>query len=331
MAEDPRVEYLIGVYEEAAKFLAKKFNLLLDTSSSPRRLLILRQILDELGRLRGINTRWADKDLAEILEIAENEAQKAVAALREVRGHPLPLGATVNTAALRAISEHFLERMDGALQSIDSLSRRVWQSTALERSFPDLAQKVERGVAVSIAGAEHPLETRNKVADLLRKRFTSGIVTVRGTNGRDYHFPLQTYAELVARGTRARAMTDTVIRRAQEENHDLVRISSNPSKTRDYCDAYAGRVFSLTGATPGYPLYETIPNGGVPMHPRCRHTLSIYVTELHSEKENQVFSEVDDRFLMEEDTREERNRVVRDWWSAVKDGSAPISPGEIID
>lgn len=85
-------------------------------------------------------------------------------------------------------------------------------------------------------------------------------------NGRNYD--MIKYANMVAR-TRLRVIqTDAVKNMVEEFETDLIEISKHKTIC-DICKVFEGKVFSISGNTPGYP---TLPqNGWPPYHPNCEH------------------------------------------------------------
>lgn len=78
------------------------------------------------------------------------------------------------------------------------------------------------------------------------------------------------YARMVARTTTREAMSQAFIETARAQSSDLVRVSSHPDgKVDPICVPYDGKLFSLSGRTPGVPVLERTP----PFHPNCRHVL----------------------------------------------------------
>jgi hypothetical protein len=80
-------------------------------------------------------------------------------------------------------------------------------------------------------------------------------------NGRFYD--LKSYSELVARTRMRESQTDAVIETCKEFENDLVEIPEHESVCEE-CIPHIGKVFSISGDHPDYPL---LPDGGPPWHP----------------------------------------------------------------
>ncbi len=82
------------------------------------------------------------------------------------------------------------------------------------------------------------------------------------------------------------AVTAGTVNRNLEAGNDLVMVTSHGA--RDGCQFYEGKVFSISGTHPTYPPLSSIPNGGPPFHPNCRHNLAPFVEDLASHPEQRV-------------------------------------------
>jgi len=99
--------------------------------------------------------------------------------------------------------------------------------------------------------------------------------------GREW--PLDRYAEMVARTTTREAMIQGTINRLREHGVTLAQVSAHSAE--DFCRYYENAIVSLDGPHPVYPPISTI-NGGPPFHPRCVHVLTPFVERLATDEEN---------------------------------------------
>lgn len=313
---DPRVNLLVGIYAEAARNISRGLDSLMVAEGS-RRFIIYQRLLGLLKELETKTDAWNARYIREFLE--QHDAVNVRL-----------LQASGSAAAFRSFSEQAVEGLASSLSgflakgraSIEHLTTRIFRASSLANEFPILAAKARRTVAVGLAEGNTNAAISAKVAGLLRGTFDDGVVSVIGKGGRKFVFPLDYYAGMVAHSTKRQARSVAVLTRAQEADHDLVRVSSNPSKTGDWCDAYRGRVFSISGAHPVYPSLASVPNGGPPFHPWCRHSLGIFVEDFHTPNQRAEVARVDKRFLMQPN-EDSPNRVVRAWWEAQRDDTAP--------
>ena len=110
------------------------------------------------------------------------------------------------------------------------------------------------------------------------------VTVVRYANGTSV--PVDKYASMLARSTRAETENLAMIQQALREGIDLVECDI-VSPTCDTCAVYQGRVYSISGNDSRYPaLYKTAFKSGYSIiHPNCRHSWSPYHVELYSDEE----------------------------------------------
>jgi hypothetical protein len=100
--------------------------------------------------------------------------------------------------------------------------------------------------------------------------------------------PSDKYAAMLARTARIETDNIAMLGKALDDGNDLVECSVEPS-TCPLCAVYQGRIYSISGKTPGYPaLYKTaFKNGYSIIHPNCRHQFFPYDPDFHTPKERE--------------------------------------------
>lgn len=88
------------------------------------------------------------------------------------------------------------------------------------------------------------------------------------------------YAKLVLHTKVMQAHNDGTAIFMMQEGHDLVQISNHKTACKT-CGKYEKKIYSLSGTSTEYPAISTIPNGGPPFHPRCRHTYRPYIAKFY--------------------------------------------------
>jgi hypothetical protein len=81
-------------------------------------------------------------------------------------------------------------------------------------------------------------------------------------------YRMSKYAEMVARTTLREAQTAATKDLCNQYENDLVQWSDHGTVC-DECGEYEGKIYSLSGHHPTYPLIEAEP----PLHPNCMHSL----------------------------------------------------------
>lgn len=124
-------------------------------------------------------------------------------------------------------------------------------------------------------------------------------IAVTYSNGA--RMPTDKYAEMLARTTRTETQNIAMLGKALDDGNDLVECSTI-SPTCPTCATYQGRIYSISGNTPGYPaLYKTaFRNGYSCIHPNCRHQFFSYNPKFHTEAERKALEEGTHRPMDEE-------------------------------
>lgn len=114
--------------------------------------------------------------------------------------------------------------------------------------------------------------SRGDLQSLIRQHFRRELFERKFININGRNYDMIKYAKTVAR-TRLRAIQSDAVQNSMEQyEYDLVKISSHLTKGRhmdDLCKSFDGKIFSISGDTPGYP--QMPPNGWPPYHPSCEH------------------------------------------------------------
>ncbi|MFS8640213.1 MAG: hypothetical protein LOD90_05275 [Symbiobacteriaceae bacterium] len=277
----------------------------------------LREIRQELARLRILTLRWAAGGEGEPGAIEQAWLQGAEQALRDLQraGQDVPQSLLVIPRdALQAAVEQLVLSLDEALwmaarqaqglmaaaATLDQGERTRQEPRIIGRQVNDelrragleaVARKITEGLSVRDM-------RRILVEDLVQR----GITVVTDQAGR--RWSLEAYADMVARTTSREMYTEGTLRVVQRLGHDLVRISTH-WPTCDLCAARQGRVVSLSGRTEGWPTLDEI--GRPPFHPRCGHSASPVVIDMLDPDEVQRLKELSRRPL-DEDPRSKEER-----------------------
>ncbi len=310
--DDSRLEALVGTYVLASQRLSLLFDQLL-TLPQTERFRVMQSVQFILRGLETDTEQWIARNVPAFFREAD---AAAVDTLRRA-GLGEFLAPQVDEVALEALAQGIRGPLEKARQSIEFQATKVLRSTSLAREFPTLALQAQRQVSLSLSAGEALVQTEQRITLLLRQRFQTNVVSILGSDGKRYRFGLDFYSAMVAQNTRAQAGATAAILRARQTGHDLVRISSQKSLNGDWCDAYRGRVYSLSGESAVYPWVGMIPNGGPPFHPWCRHSMNIFIPAFHSEAQQRAFANTQSRFLMRPN-ESSPNRIIRAWNDAVR-------------
>lgn len=164
-----------------------------------------------------------------------------------------------------------------------TLTRRTQLQAAQDKA---ITETTARGILEGKQRREVSREIRMKLIDDLGD---APLVI----NGRSYD--VGKYAEMVARTKTAEAQTAGTVNRVIDAGHDLVMVTAHGAD--DGCSYYEGKVFSISGTSEKYPALDSLPNGGPPFHPNCRHGLAPFVDDLASGAEKRRAKGVSDAVL----------------------------------
>jgi hypothetical protein len=142
----------------------------------------------------------------------------------------------------------------------------------------------ERGINRILAGGViegTPARTVRELRDAFRS--VAGDTVVAGSRT----FEASYYAEIVARTRTRQAVQVGRHERLESLGLDLVRIIGRVSG--NFCTAFLGQVYSLSGNHPTYPALAELPGGfrgnGPPFHPQCSKSTAPFVEALASTAE----------------------------------------------
>lgn len=200
--------------------------------------------------------------------------------------------AVIDVGTVNAFARQITADLDKAADSMGQTTKRVIRQTAQQGLSEVEINRVLAGGVIQ----GRPVETIRQLRKDL-EAVHGGTVRIVSRNGNPIEFDTGYYAEMVAR-TQTRAAT-VVARheRLAELDLDLVAIVGRVSQ--NFCTAFLGRVFSLSGRHPKYPAYDSLPGGGPPFHPNCTKSTRPFVEELASDRQlAQAESGVDDFKLL---------------------------------
>jgi hypothetical protein len=175
----------------------------------------------------------------------------------------------IHREAIRAVTESMLDVVSKAAQQIGRRVDDVFRREGI--------RAVAQGIAEGRARVDVSREIERRLIAAGRPDFVDKL-------GR--HWPLDQYAEMVARTTTREAMTQGTINRLREHGIQLAQVSAHHAA--DFCVYYENVIVSI-GDEP-HPVYPPISaiNGGPPFHPRCVHVLTPFVERLATEEEKKA-------------------------------------------
>ncbi len=276
------VDSLAALYRNAA---AEMLDVLVDAASfsgqRARAAALLHQYQVVLADLNEEAAAWIELHVPRAygagLEFVDGclaDYRRAGVNLREAAGRVsmLPESAVfaqVHREAVRAITDAML----------DTLSKASFQ---IGRRVDDVFRRegilaVSQGIVEGRARVEVSRDLEQRLLELGRPDFVDKL-------GR--RWPLDRYAEMVARTTTREAMTQGTVQRLREHGIALAQVSRHVCA--DFCVYYEDAIVSIGDEPhPVYPPLSAI-DGGPPFHPRCSHVLTPFVERLATEEEKKA-------------------------------------------
>ncbi|MGE5608935.1 MAG: hypothetical protein ACM359_06760, partial [Bacillota bacterium] len=261
------IEELARIYREASKRLRQM--VLHPTGGTDaaqefrraRAIALSDQVDQVLLALKRRVSPWASKNaLAAVREgraTAERQAREA-----GVRVQGAIVGGSFHLVEHRAVgyvARQIAMDLNQAADSMGDRAKRLLRKTAQEGLDET---KINRILAGGIIEGT-PAATIRTLREELRA-VHGDTVQVIDKNGDPINFEVGYYASLVACTQTRTAMVDAKHERLEAIGLDLVAIVGRISE--NFCTAYLGEVYSLSGKHPKYPAYASLPSGGAPFH-----------------------------------------------------------------
>ena len=188
-------------------------------------------------RVIGRESKRANKELNAELERAWRIAAGQIDSVAATFAEALPLNASNATKQVLITWEQ---------QATVELGRT--NAKLLSGAMKQYMDTVELATAKALTGSS---TVREAIAETSSGWAKSGVAGFRDAAGRNWS--TEAYAQTIVRSNIRNVTTDTQMSRMNDYGLDLVEVSSHLG-ARPGCAPYQGKVYSLNGTTPGYPL-----------------------------------------------------------------------------
>lgn len=175
--------------------------------------------------------------------------------------------------ALEESTSAFYIGLDRDYKSLTRLINNTQQTIIKENKINKLIDEgfLEKGL---------PKDALKKLRNEMIKKSVDGqFITVVDKNGKEIHYNIQDYAELVAYTKIIEAENTAVINTAMEVGSDLVQIDVHNTDC-PICAEVEGKVYSITGTDKDFPVMDFV----LPLHPRCKHVSTVVFREMLEER-----------------------------------------------
>lgn len=193
---------------------------------------------------------------------------------------------------IAAATEYMAENLKQAIRDAAKEKYRIGLITGETRSsltkelVGELSQK---GFTIYLDEKGRYIPLREYANALLEEQWV-GFVDKAGRR-----WDLLNYSEMLTRTKVLEATNIGTKNRLTQNGLDLVLISSHGAT--DWCRFYENRVFSISGKSTEYPPLSEVPNGGCPMHPRCKHSETPFVEKFESKELIEYGKGIDKQYL----------------------------------
>ncbi|HUT62193.1 MAG TPA: phage minor capsid protein [Phycisphaerae bacterium] len=266
---------LLRFYEQAEKRLTLLLGQAGISRFSYRRTELLLQQIDSTVRALEQGQRgWSQKHLPTAYRQGVNLTAEAY------RLPVLPAMTLIDRGSIEAVIARVMADTAGGLESIAPFARRMWvdtQQTIVKET--QMAQLIAEGRVEGLGPKELGRRITQTLKDGASQRLKGYVpeglrgnleraargefITIKGR-----HYNMKKYGELVAQTATRQAATEGAIAETLVLGGDLMQLTVH-SGACPVCLPWQGKIFSISGRTPGFPLLTN--ERRAPLHPRCRH------------------------------------------------------------
>lgn len=205
---------------------------------------------------------------------AEAEAQAIAAGVFDPAAAARGSFNLADSAAAAVVARDTAADLARAADTMAANAARVLRATA---QIGLSESEINRVIAGQIIEGK-PREAIRELRQELQRVSDGGLVTVIDRNGSPMHFEPGYYAKMVIVTKTREAVTAGRHERLGQLGIDLVSITGRVSE--NFCTAWLGQVFSISGQHPRYPSIASLPGGGPPFHPNCSKGTRAFVEAL---------------------------------------------------
>lgn len=251
------INRLVKIYKDSYLNILKTINVNnIYGRDNFQKVALLAQVQTELNNLDSTTKIWIEKNVPNEYRVG------AAQALKDLKKIGLPVEdftfSMLHQDAVKLIADDMYSHFAEALKTV----RRDVERTFTMVEKQELMNQIGQGITT---GATRK-EVVSQVKTVLDKQGVSALIDKGGKR-----WQLDNYAEMLTRTKMAETQRLGAEYTMMENGHDLVQVSAHMTSCAS-CALVEGKIYSLTGTTPGYPTFEQIK--GMSEHifgPNCRH------------------------------------------------------------
>ncbi len=233
---------------------------------------LARRVRTSLAELRASSRAWA---VAAVTEQVAAGTRASTQSMILQGAEPAIIGALgqANTGLIAALVEEIAIDTDFAASASERTLRRHFRLT-------QQSALAESAITASLAISEARIEDSNQTSKRLARELSQAVGEGKLIQVNNRRYTPEVYAGIVASTRLAEAASAAAINVSLASGQDLVQISDHGASD-PVCDAFAGKVFSVSGQDKRFPPLKEQP----PYHPNCKHRMLPFVSELKSANE----------------------------------------------
>jgi hypothetical protein len=234
-------------------------------------------ILDSLGSAR---ETWAGSNAPAAYERGLQYATTEAADLGvNVAGSPVKASfSEIDRSSIDVLATDIATDLANADASIGQRAKLIVTRTAQQAIGEAQLNRILAGGIIDGT----PVDTIRQLREAL-KAVAGETISIPTRTGGTMEFETAHYARLVAITKTREAMERGRHNRLSGLGIDLVKVVGTFSG--NFCTAYLGKVFSISGSHPTFPALDKLPRGGPPFHPFCGKSTAAFVEDLATQKE----------------------------------------------
>jgi hypothetical protein len=246
---------------------------------------LLRQVEQIRLRLNAASAAWVGKNVPQAYANGIVRADKQIVEVGlKPKASPFTGSfSVVDEGTVKVFARDTLSDLNKASDSMAARGKTVLRTIAEQGLGREKLNRILAGGVIEGA----PVETIRTLRDELKK-IHGETVPIVDKNGDTINYAAKDYAEMVARTQTRQATTIARHERLESNGVDLVSIVGRVST--NFCTAFLGQVFSLSGKSDKYPALSSLPGGAgpyppPPFHPHCSKSTRPFVDYLANDKQ----------------------------------------------
>lgn len=221
---------------------------------------ILKEIDEELRKLSDQSDSWFNTNL----KGAYKEGSSDIVGYLEKLGVKRMIYDKYDTESIANLVGNSKMLMNEAISGIHRSSSNI------------LSKHTKAKLQAVIAEGRVEKQTLKEITNSLVKEISKNEVYLLDSHGR--RWDIEKYSELFARTEMMNTYNQGSVNQMLHRGLDLAYVTSYASCQCDICQAWEGKVISLTGKTEGYPTLDDAYADGL-FHPNCKHRIRPYYEE----------------------------------------------------